>query len=131
MLVNYFVEFGNKLAPGGGFVIPFLGEARVSYRATDAPEKSGGEPSISWYRWQIAELSHAAELTLVEIRTQLVTTPRCGTGLTFEETNSNAVRSARQPWRRQFPSKRRISDRAPSSPPRNGHRPEVEAKRPK
>jgi hypothetical protein len=45
---------------------------RVSYRATDAPEKSGGEPSISWYRWQIAELSHAAKLTLVEIRTQLV-----------------------------------------------------------
>jgi hypothetical protein len=28
MLVNYFVELGNKLAPGGGFVIQFLGEAR-------------------------------------------------------------------------------------------------------
>lgn len=70
---NYFVELGNKLIPGGGFVIQFLDEASVDYRATDAPEKSGGEPSISWSSWQLVELSRAAKLTLVEIRTQLVT----------------------------------------------------------
>jgi len=70
---NYFVELGNKLVPGGGFVVQFLDEASVNYGATDAPEKSGGEPSISWSPWQLVELSRAAKLNLVEIRTQLVT----------------------------------------------------------
>jgi SAM-dependent methyltransferase len=70
---SYFVELRNKLTPGGGFVVQFLDEASVDYKGTDAPEKTGGEPSISWSPWQLVELSRAAELKLVEIRTQLVT----------------------------------------------------------
>jgi SAM-dependent methyltransferase len=70
---NYFVELGKKLTPGGGFVVQFLDEPGVDYGRTDAPEKSGGEPSISWSPWQLVELSRKAGLTLVEIRTQLVT----------------------------------------------------------
>jgi SAM-dependent methyltransferase len=70
---SYFVELGNKLTPGGGFVVQFLDEASVDYGGTDAPEKTGGEPSISWSPWQLVELSRAAELKLVEIRTQPVT----------------------------------------------------------
>jgi SAM-dependent methyltransferase len=70
---NYFVELGKKLAPGGGFVVQFLDEPGVDYGRTDAPENSGGEPSISWSPWQLVELSRKADLTLVEIRTQLVT----------------------------------------------------------
>jgi SAM-dependent methyltransferase len=70
---NYFVELGRKLKPGGGFVVQFLDEAGVDYRSTDAPENSGGEPSISWSPWQLVELSRTAGLKLVEIRTQLVT----------------------------------------------------------
>jgi SAM-dependent methyltransferase len=70
---NYFIELGRKLKPGGGFVIQFLDEPGVDYRSTDAPENSGGEPSISWSPWQLVELSRRAGLKLVEIRTQLVT----------------------------------------------------------
>jgi SAM-dependent methyltransferase len=70
---NYFVELGSKLTPGGGFVVQFLDEASVDYGATDAPEKTGGEPSISWSPWQLVELSRTAKLKLIEIRTQLVT----------------------------------------------------------
>ena len=70
---NYFVELGNKLIPGGSFVVQFLDEASVDYRATDAPENTGGEPSISWSPWQIVELSRVAKLKLIEIRTELVT----------------------------------------------------------
>jgi SAM-dependent methyltransferase len=70
---NYFVELGSKLVIGGGFVVQFLDEAAADYESTDAPERGGGEPSISWSHWQVVELSRAARLTLVEIRTQLVT----------------------------------------------------------
>jgi SAM-dependent methyltransferase len=70
---TYFIELGRKLVPRGGLVIQFLDEAGVDYRATDAPERFGGEPSISWSPWQLVELSRAAKLNLVEIRTQLVT----------------------------------------------------------
>jgi SAM-dependent methyltransferase len=70
---NYFIELGRKLTPGGGFVVQFLDEPGVDYKRTDAPENSGGEPSISWSPWQLVELSRAAGLKLVEIRTQLVT----------------------------------------------------------
>jgi cyclopropane fatty-acyl-phospholipid synthase-like methyltransferase len=70
---NYFVELSKKLSPGGGFVIQFLDEPNVDYRKTDAPTDTGGEPSISWSPWQLVELSRAANLKFVEIRTQLVT----------------------------------------------------------
>jgi cyclopropane fatty-acyl-phospholipid synthase-like methyltransferase len=70
---NYFVELGRKLNPGGGFVVQFLDEPGVDYRSTDAPENSGGEPSISWSSWQLVDLSRTAGLKLVEIRTHLVT----------------------------------------------------------
>jgi cyclopropane fatty-acyl-phospholipid synthase-like methyltransferase len=70
---NYFVELGNKLATGGSFVVQFLDEPNVDYKSTDAPERSGGEPSISWSHWQLVELSRLAGLKLVEIRTHLVT----------------------------------------------------------
>jgi hypothetical protein len=70
---NYFIELGRKLVPQDGLVIQFLDEASVDYRTTDAPERFGGEPSINWSPWQLVELSRAAKLNLVEIRTQLVT----------------------------------------------------------
>lgn len=70
---NYFLELGRKLSPGGGLVIQFLDEPNVDYSKTDALDASGGEPSISWSPWQLVDLSRAAGLKFVEIRTQLVT----------------------------------------------------------
>ena len=70
---NYFIELGRKLSPGGAFVVQFLDEPNVDYQRTDALDASGGEPSISWSPWQLVELSRAAGLKFVEVRTQLVT----------------------------------------------------------
>jgi cyclopropane fatty-acyl-phospholipid synthase-like methyltransferase len=70
---NYFIELGNKLNTDGAFVVQFLDEPNVDYTSTDAPEKGGGEPSISWSPWQLVELSRQAGLKIVEIRTHLVT----------------------------------------------------------
>ena len=70
---NYYLELGRKLRQGGGIVVQFLDEPGVNYRETDAPERGGGEPSISWSPWQLVELSRHANLKFVEVRTQLVT----------------------------------------------------------
>jgi SAM-dependent methyltransferase len=70
---NYFIELGRKLTIGGSFVVQFLDERNVDYSSTDAPEGSGGEPSISWSHWQLVELARTAGLKVVEIRTLLVT----------------------------------------------------------
>jgi len=70
---DYFVELGKKLKAGGAFVVQFVDEPNVDYNRTDAPEGSGGEPSISWSPWQLVELSRMAGLEMIEIRTHLVT----------------------------------------------------------
>ena len=70
---NYFLELGKKLKPGGGFVVQFVDEAGVDYGKTDAPERDGWEPSVSWSPWQLVELSRHANLKFMEVRTQLVT----------------------------------------------------------
>jgi SAM-dependent methyltransferase len=70
---NYFAELGRKLVPGGGVVVQFLDVETDDYNASDAPVAGGGEPSVHWSPWQLVELSRAAGLKFVEIRTQLVT----------------------------------------------------------
>jgi SAM-dependent methyltransferase len=70
---NYFVELGKKLNPGGIMVVQFLDESLGHYHNVDAPENSGGEPSISWSPWQLVELSRLANVKYMEVRTQLVT----------------------------------------------------------
>jgi SAM-dependent methyltransferase len=69
---NYFLELTKKLKRRGGFVVQFLEEV-AGDRNDDAPEDSGGEPSISWSVWQLVELARASGLTFVEVRTQLAT----------------------------------------------------------
>jgi len=70
---NYFIELARKLVPGGGFVVQFLDIDADDYKTSDAPVEVGGEPSVHWSSWQIVELSRAAGLKFIEIRTQLVT----------------------------------------------------------
>ena len=70
---DYFLELGKKLKPGGGFVVQFVDEAGVDYSKTDAPEREGWEPSVSWSCWQLVELARHANLKFMEVRTQLVT----------------------------------------------------------
>lgn len=70
---NYFTQLRRKLLPGGSFVVQFLDVEIPDYSASDASIQGGGEPSVSWSPWQLVELSRAAGLKFVEIRTQLVT----------------------------------------------------------
>jgi hypothetical protein len=70
LVMDYFSSLGEKLKPGGGFVVQFLEELNVDN--FDA-ELRKYEPSVSWTLRQLAHLSMDAKLDFIDVHTQLVT----------------------------------------------------------
>lgn len=69
---DYFKSLGEKLKAGGGFVVQFLEEQFDGVELADA-QLEVVEPSISWTKRQLVELSEVSGLELVSVRTEQVT----------------------------------------------------------